>query len=143
MGIVERRQKRRPFLRHVSRLKSPLYPLLSISTHTHHPSFPATLLHFYLLTESQLDDLAHFYHQRTPSIYSLSYPVPIIGKWRSCSLEEKRRRFGRFVGLRGCESPSRTDEEQAQQQMVNQCVARIIRRGVEEEERDTLRRKGF
>jgi hypothetical protein len=32
------------------------------------------------------------------------YPCPVT--WKSdASLEEKRRRIGRFIGLKGCESP--------------------------------------
>ena len=54
--------------------------------------------------------MAHFYHQRTPSIYTRHYPCPI--EWRTdASLEEKRRRIGRFIGLRGCESPVRVQSE--------------------------------
>ncbi|KAI4136193.1 MAG: hypothetical protein LQ341_005795 [Variospora aurantia] len=82
------------------------------------------MLHYNLLTEDQLNELAHHYHQRTPSQWSLCYPLPVVGRWHVADdnnsssappgrgqgqgvarLEDKRRRFGRFVGLRGCESP--------------------------------------
>lgn len=59
-----------------------------------------------------MDDLAHFYHQRTPSVYTQHYPCPVDKEWRcDATLEEKRRRIGRFIGLRGCESPVRGDGE--------------------------------
>ncbi|CZS91092.1 uncharacterized protein RAG0_01870 [Rhynchosporium agropyri] len=104
----------------IRQMALPLAPLVRLTTGEVHPIFPSTLLNFWLLTSSQCDELAHFYHQRTPSIYSTHYPCPV--EWRSdATLEEKRRRIGRFIGLRGCESPMRilTEEE--------------IRRGVREE----------
>ncbi|KAL8972194.1 MAG: hypothetical protein Q9183_000677 [Haloplaca sp. 2 TL-2023] len=110
------------FRRKLNHLSTPLAPLLSVTSGTSHPAFPTTLLHYHLLTSEQLDDLAHHYHQRTPSEYSLFYPLPVVGRWsvppsgsaqqqqqqegtREVGIEDKRRRFGRFVGLRGCESP--------------------------------------
>jgi hypothetical protein len=72
-----------------------------------HPAFPRTLLAFWLLTDAQLDDLAHFYHQRTPGPWTRQYPCPV--HWPrgrgAMGIEEKRRKLGRFIGLRGCESP--------------------------------------
>ncbi|MCJ1478484.1 hypothetical protein MMC13_007164 [Lambiella insularis] len=91
---------------HITHLRYPLAPLLSITTGTPHPCFPSTLLHYHLLTERQLDDLAHFYHQRTPTTFSFLYPEPVVERWnRAASIEHKRRWIGRFVGLRGCASP--------------------------------------
>ncbi|KAL8707404.1 MAG: hypothetical protein Q9225_007761 [Loekoesia sp. 1 TL-2023] len=115
------------FRRKLAHLSTPLAPLLSITSGTSHPSFPASILHYHLLTEAQLNELAHHYHQRTPSQWSLSYPLPVVGRWNAngtahtqqgggmgqgeARLEDKRRRFGRFMGLRGCESPVDGDEE--------------------------------
>ncbi|KAL8940770.1 MAG: hypothetical protein Q9211_002113 [Gyalolechia sp. 1 TL-2023] len=109
------------FRRKLAHLTTPLAPLLSITSGTCHPSYPATVLSYHLLTEEQLDALAHHYHQRTPSQWSLCYPLPVVGRWHAGSgalataphgpvrgeahVEAKRRRFGRFMGLRGCESP--------------------------------------
>ena len=122
--------------RRFAHLLRPLCPLLSIETGYPHPDFPKTMLHYHLLTDSQLDDLAHFYHQRTPSWYSMGYPMPVVTRWwapgnqeleegeidemedvrqilggmdenrsdKVAGTEEKRRRFGRFLGLRHCES---------------------------------------
>ncbi|KAI1649823.1 uncharacterized protein F4817DRAFT_16142 [Daldinia loculata] len=83
----------------------PLAPLVQLTTGEIHQSFPLTLLNFWLLTDAELEELAHFYHQRTPCQWTFHYPCPIV--WASdMSLEEKRRRIGRFIGLRGCETPT-------------------------------------
>ena len=88
-------------LRHMA---LPLAPLVQITTGTTHPAFPATLLNFWLLTDTELEELAAFYHQRTPSRWSRQYPCPVT--WNSdAGLETKRRRLGRFIGLRNCHSP--------------------------------------
>jgi hypothetical protein len=88
----------------------PLAPLVRLTTGEVHPFFPSTLLNFWLLTSEQCDELAHFYHQRTPSVWTRHYPCPV--DWQTdASLEEKRRRIGRFIGLRGCESPFRVQSE--------------------------------
>jgi hypothetical protein len=118
----------------IAQMALPLAPLVRITTGQIHPSFPATLLNFWLLTSEQLDDLAHFYHQRTPSVWSAHYPCPVI--WgRDLSLEEKRRKIGRFIGLRGCESPVESEED---------ILRRVRDRGIreEEEEEGVWRRKG-
>ncbi|MCJ1243085.1 hypothetical protein MMC30_000282 [Trapelia coarctata] len=174
-------------LPHLNHLQSPLHPLLSITTGAPHPAFPATLLHYHLLTEAQLDELAHYYHQRTPSGFSLLYPEPVIGRWfaRNTSaastssttnsnsnqnadnemdilahfgltrdstgeeearagIEEKRRRFGRFVGLRGCESPTAEGEiaQWGEAEMERWVRARVEAGMEREREREEVRRKG-
>jgi len=94
----------------ISQMALPLAPLVRLTTGEIHPSFPLTLLNFWLLTSEQLDELAHFYHQRTPSVWSAHYPCPVT--WgKGLSLEDKRRKIGRFIGLRGCESPNKTERE--------------------------------
>jgi hypothetical protein len=110
----------------------PLAPLVRLTTGEVHPAFPPTLLNFWLLTSKQLDELAHFYHQRTPSVWSAHYPCPVT--WGGdLTLEEKRRKIGRFIGLRGCESPIKTEE----------MIAEEVRRKavLQEEEEEMLRRK--
>ncbi len=98
------------------------------------PSFPSTLLNFWLLTSTQLDELAHFYHQQTPSVYTRHYPCPVNREWRTdATLEEKRRRIGRFIGLRGCESPVRVQSEEE--------ITREVRDARAREEDEVLRRK--
>ncbi|KAK3362946.1 hypothetical protein B0T25DRAFT_24781 [Lasiosphaeria hispida] len=82
----------------------PLAPLVQLTTGAVHPWFPPTLLAFWLLTNEQLDALASFYHQRTPSCWTVQYPCPV--SWHvGLTLDEKRRRIGKFIGLRGCETP--------------------------------------
>lgn len=88
----------------------PLSPLVQLTTGAVHPDFPSNVLQFWLLTDAQLEALAAFYHQtvpagaRAPSPWAAQYPCPV--RWRSdASLESKRRRMGRFIGLRGCETP--------------------------------------
>jgi len=99
------------FQNKISQMALRLSPLVRITTGDVAPAFPITLLNFWLLTDEQCDEIAHFYHQRTPSIYTRHYPCPI--NWRAdASLEEKRRRIGRFIGLRGCESPARVQTEE-------------------------------
>ncbi|MCJ1361327.1 hypothetical protein MMC16_000425 [Acarospora aff. strigata] len=108
------------FSQKLTHLRTPLHPLLHITTGAPHPSFPRTLLHYHLLTSAELDDLASFYGQRTPGVGTGMYPYNYLCDegsrrrrslgWRreGMGLEEKRRKFGRFVGLRGCESPTAT-----------------------------------
>jgi len=169
-------------------LRRPLAPLVSITTGTSHPSFPPTLLHYHLLTCAELDALAHFYHQRTPSEHSFGYPLPVLGRWHApssyaplsptCSssssssshsaiaitLEEallekarrvvtdgverdektteaKRRRFGRFCGLRGCESPGMEEgDEDVMRVAMEEWVRAGWRRGEEREMRGVVGR---
>jgi len=56
-------------------------------------------------------------------------------QWGSdLTLEEKRRKIGRFIGLRGCESPVKTKSEEEIER-----EARIARN---EDEAEMWRRKG-
>ncbi|RHZ61154.1 uncharacterized protein CDV56_108179 [Aspergillus thermomutatus] len=102
-------------LRH---LRTPLCPLVSSTTGLQHPKFPKTLLAYHLLTSRQLDDLARHFHQVWPPVEATTaYPVSIpawIGTQgeKSVNLRTKRRRFGRFIGLRGCESPTVSDHRE-------------------------------
>jgi hypothetical protein len=96
----------------VSQLALPLAPLVQLSSGRVHPSFPQTLLRYHLLTDAELEDLAHFYHQRTPCALTSHYPKPMNWK-QGLTVNEKKRKWGRFMGLRGCESPVvvKTEEE--------------------------------
>jgi hypothetical protein len=99
----------------IEQLALPLAPLVQITTGEVSDVFPTTLLKYWVLVESEIDELAHFYHQRTPSELTKYYPKP-INDWReSLTLEEKRRKLGKFIGLRGCETPvtvkNKTEEE--------------------------------
>lgn len=87
-------------------------PLSNLGGYTH-GSFPATYLHYWLLTEAQLDSLASFYSQDVQNEWTNQYPKSM--RWRAdLSLEDKRIQFGRFLGFKGCEGvyPIRVGVEQ-------------------------------
>lgn len=100
------------FREKVRQMALPLAPLVQLTTGDVHPRFPESLLNFWLLTDHELESLASFYHQRTPCVWTHHYPCPVA--WSpSMPLEEKRRKIGKFIGLRGCETPvSSKSEEQ-------------------------------
>lgn len=95
----------------LQRLASPLRPFVSCVDGQAHPDFPPNLLAYHLLTAEQLDNLALHYHQVFPPIHETAcYPRPIpawIGAEDEANidLETKRRRFGHFIGLQGCDTP--------------------------------------
>ncbi|KAH7033967.1 hypothetical protein B0J12DRAFT_582444 [Macrophomina phaseolina] len=83
-----------------------IHPLLEVRTGDAHTKFPRTMLHYYLLTEKQLDSIAAYYSQAARDEYSGSYPRPI--DWNNEALahmddEErvstKRRPVGQFIGV--------------------------------------------
>lgn len=105
-------------------LSHPLAPLVQITTGYIHPAFPRLLLSFWLLTSDELDSLMEFYHQKGDSARMRDYPLP-VGWEEGMPLERKRRRFGRFIGLRGCESPVKDSfgEELGPWEVDEQCEA--------------------
>jgi len=95
------------FREKICKMALPLSPLVQVDTGRIHPDFPRYLINYWLLSHDQLDSLATFYHQRF--VGSLTFEYPLRVEWPDgMSLEQKRRRFGRFIGLRGCESPGRS-----------------------------------
>lgn len=108
-------------------LNTPLFPLVSITSGLQHPDFPPNLLAFHVLTSTQLDNLARHYHQVWPPVEHTSRYPTTIPAWvgapneQDVDLETKRRRFGTFIGLQGCEDddepvddnvwPHETEEE--------------------------------
>ncbi|KAK8049583.1 hypothetical protein PG994_011313 [Apiospora phragmitis] len=99
------------FREKVRQMALPLAPLVQLTTGDVHPQFPTTLLNFWLLTDHELESLASFYHQRTPCVWTRHYPCPVL--WSpSMPLEEKRRKIGKFIGLRGCETPVNSKSEE-------------------------------
>ncbi|KAK2740379.1 hypothetical protein FQN57_006119 [Myotisia sp. PD_48] len=100
-----------PTLSHLSRT---LWPLVSVTTGNPHSAFPKSLLQYHLLPSTDLDQIAAHYHQTIPSSrWTSEYPrripawvdkngIPVL----DIPVETKRRRIGRFIGLRGCESPN-------------------------------------
>lgn len=59
----------------IAHLQLSLKPLIPLPTGAPHPDFPQTLLNYHLLTEEQLDSMAHYYHQSTPCIWTHQYPA--------------------------------------------------------------------
>lgn len=67
---------RRPsFYERIGHLRIKLAPMHSLSHTSVHPDFPQTILHYHLLTEEQLDALAQFYDQRSPTDLTNMYPT--------------------------------------------------------------------
>lgn len=115
----------------VAHLGSQLVPLISVRTGRAHPEFPQSLLQYHLLTHDQLDSLARWYHQTVDAgdeRWMYPCPVPFGKVWCGSSsnstaytnnairrqlvdLDTKRRRWGRFIGLRGCDSPIEEQQE--------------------------------
>ena len=131
-----------------------LLPILSLSTGTPHPSFPRTILAYHLLTAQELNDMAHYYHQRTPCRLTFEYPVSVDwdpataanqamiarGEISSEQVAQMRRRFGRFIGLRGCNSPTMEqaqDPEEIRRRLEREWIEGLRR----QEEEDAVRRK--
>ena len=129
---ARRAARREAFREKLRQMALPLKPLVQMTTGHVHPAFPVTLLNFWLLTDWELEELAHFYHQRTPSHWTMQYPCPIT--WGAdLPLEEKRRKIGKFIGLRVSDSPVyvRTEEE----------ILEEARRARQAEEEEMWRRK--
>jgi hypothetical protein len=111
------------------------------------------MLELFLLTEDQLDAMARYYSQSTPSALTHCYPQtmdwdnPFLAKDESipaaCRLSDherlkvKMRMFAKFIGLRA-EIPSWEHERQ-----VEILKANVHRSIEEEEERQLVARKKF
>ncbi|KAK4498772.1 hypothetical protein PRZ48_009282 [Zasmidium cellare] len=59
----------------IETLQLRLAPLVPLPTGPPHPAFPKTLMAFHLLTEDELDSIAHYYHQSTPGPWTQHYPA--------------------------------------------------------------------
>lgn len=59
----------------IATLQLRLAPLVPLPTGPPHPAFPKTLMAFHLLTEDELDSIAHYYHQSTPCQWTYHYPA--------------------------------------------------------------------
>lgn len=152
--------------RTIDHLKSQLVPLISVKTGQSHPDFPRSLLQYQLLTHDQLDALARHYHQTIDAGRERwDYPCPIgWGKvWcgsmpvlRSDTAHErrhlidlvtKRRRFGRFIGLKVDDSPidgPREQEESLVERMEREWRAALRRADDEQKMREKMwGRRGF
>jgi hypothetical protein len=131
-----------PFLEKVGQMGLELRPLVQLTTGDVHPAFPWTMLQFWLLCDAQLDSMAAFYHQAEMSEWTLQYPCPVA--WhRRLPLEEKRRRFGRFIGLRGCESVADDEGEEEEEGAWDDEIVREWARQARyrDEDDDAVKRK--
>ncbi|KAJ5152461.1 hypothetical protein N7492_009741 [Penicillium capsulatum] len=92
----------KPLLRY---LQTPLSPLVSTTTGHCHPSFPANVLAYHLLTLQQLDELAIHYHQVLPATVETEEYGFAMEPWIGApdeahvDIDTRRKRFGRFIGL--------------------------------------------
>lgn len=59
----------------IAHLQFQLAPLVPLPEGPPHPDFPKSLLTYYLLTEEQLDAIAHHYGQSTPGFWTALYPA--------------------------------------------------------------------
>jgi hypothetical protein len=144
---------RNPELRKkIEEMRLTIAPIVHVDTGIAPPQFPQTILSLFLLTESELDAMAHYYDQVTPREQTYQYPQtmdwsrPLLAKPAPGESEEfrlsdyerlriKMRMFARFIGMRGAETPSWEYERQ-----VEILKARIDR-SIEEEEK--LSRKWY
>ena len=112
------------------------------------------MLKLFLLTEVQLDAMAHYYSQVTPNAQTFQYPQtmnwnkdiltkPTPDEPDSCRLSDlerlkiKMRMFARFIGMRGAETPSWEYERQIE------ILKAKIERSIEDEERVGSQRKWY
>lgn len=59
----------------IATLQLTLAPLVPLPNGPPHLAFPKTLLAFHLLTEDEMDGIAHYYHQSTPGPWTQHYPA--------------------------------------------------------------------
>ena len=76
----------------IANLQLHLHPLVPLPQGEAHPAFPRTLLAYHLLTEEELDDIAHHYHQSTPSFWTNQYPANMNWdkEWLNASKQRRR-----------------------------------------------------
>jgi len=72
--ILQMAPKNKALAQKLATLRLPLAPLVPLPSGSPHSSFPRTLLAYHLLTEEELDSIAHHYHQSTPGFWTNQYP---------------------------------------------------------------------
>ncbi|OQO00419.1 hypothetical protein B0A48_13768 [Cryoendolithus antarcticus] len=85
----------------IATLQLQLAPLVPLPSGPPHPAFPKTLLTFQLLTEDELDSIAHHYHQSTPGPWTMHYPA--VMNWDKKFLARPTRRSSRDAKMMGNE----------------------------------------
>ena len=148
LRLVERRMSlkdRNPELAlKILQMRLTIAPILHVQTGKPAPDYPYSMLDLFLLTEDQLDALAYYYSQVTPSELTHQYPQtmnwdqPFLDKDpalpENCRLNDlerlkiKMRMFARFIGMRGAATPIWEYERQIE------ILGNKIERSVQEEE---------
>ncbi|KAF2281174.1 uncharacterized protein EI97DRAFT_454388 [Westerdykella ornata] len=133
----------------LSQLRLKIAPIVHLETGLPPPEFPSNLLSLFLLTESDLDSMAHYYSQVTPDRLTYAYPQtmdwnrPILERPRpgeppECRLSDyerlrvKMRMFAKFIGMKGAETPRW--EMERQMELWGRQMEDWVRREKEEEE---------
>jgi len=137
----------------ISQMRLTIAPIVHVETGKAAPDFPYTMLDLFLLTEDQLDAMARFYSQTSPTWRTDQYPqtmawdLPFLDKDPSlpdaCKLSElerlkvKMRMFARFVGMRGADTPHWEYERQVE------ILSKKIERSVRQEEEESSLPKSY
>jgi hypothetical protein len=118
----------------IQQMRLTIAPIVHVDTGIAPPQFPPTMLHLFLLTESQLDSMAEYYSQTAldPTPTSLTFAYPQTMNWNksflsrepalpeNCKLSDlerlrvKMRMFAGFLGMRGAETPRWEIERQVE-----------------------------
>lgn len=135
----------------IAQMRLTIAPIVHVDSGLPPPQFPSTMLELFLLTEDQLDVMAEYYSQITPSSSTHMYPQtmdwnrPILarpddGVPENCRLGDyerlkiKMRMFARFIGMKGAETPTWEYERQIE------ILKAKIDLSIEEEERAVPRK---
>ena len=112
----------------ISQMRLTIAPIVHVETGLPPPDFPETMLSLFLLTEPQLDAMARYYNQSSPTALTFAYPA--VMEWNKAFLSDdpslpeecrlsglerlkiKMRMFARFIGMRGTEMPEWECERQ-------------------------------
>jgi hypothetical protein len=126
----------------IEQMRLTIAPIVHVCTGAPPEAFPTSMLQLFLLTEPQLDTMAHYYSQVSPTAdeaytppsntYDLKHAYPQTMDWQrpflqsdpslpdSCKLTDverlrvKMRMFARFIGIRGAETPRWEYERQVE-----------------------------
>jgi hypothetical protein len=137
----------------IAQMRLTIAPIVHVSSGLPPPQFPSTMLELFLLTEDQLDAMAHYYSQITPSAATYMYPQtmdwnrPLLNNPKdsgtlpeNCNLSDyerlrvKMRMFAKFIGMRGAETPQWEYERQME------VLKARIDHSIEEEEQQIVRK---
>ncbi|KAF2118471.1 hypothetical protein BDV96DRAFT_597292 [Lophiotrema nucula] len=140
----------------IEQMKLTIAPIVHVMSGHPPPEFPGTILQLFLLTEDQLDTMAHFYSQSTRGPLTYTYPQtmewnrPFLRKPNpgemvpeGCWLNDverlriKMRMFAKFIGMRGAETPSWEYERHVE------VLRNRIAKSIEEEERAMMGPRKF